>query len=179
MLAGALEAPWGRAWMSESIPKIGVEIRGFDAPLALVDHRNTSHEHQVKTSNKDEKEMKYSKLLLTAILAYGLVAIGCGDDSSAPSNNSNNVDSRVQAVATLDGDADTGKPQFDSICVTCHAMDGTGVDGLGNDLTASTLGREEVIDTIINGRGTMVGYDTALTDQEVADIAAYALQFQQ
>lgn len=128
--------------------------------------------------------MKYRKItLFGAFLAFS-ICVGCGDDEAEETNNANNVnntntDPRVAQVAALEGDASAGESDFNSVCVTCHAMDGTGVENLGNDLTVSTLSRQEIIDTILNGRGTMVGYESAFTDQEVADLAAYALEFRQ
>ncbi len=165
----------------------------FDADDKVGDHRRGLRcKSDGDLPHGDEISMKFMKFLLAMAMILTTFAFGCGDDSSESDNNANNtsnnannqnnannVDGRVSQVAALQGDASAGQPQFEAICVTCHATDGTGVDGLGNDLTVSTLSQVEVIDTIINGRGQMVGYDTSLEDQEVADIAAYTLQFRQ
>lgn len=107
------------------------------------------------------------------------VVVGCGDDSddSNTSNNANNS-SRVDTVAALTGDAQAGTSTYDSVCTTCHAPDGSGIDGLGNDLTDSTLSRLEIIDTVLNGRGDMVGYSN-LEDQAIADVTAYTLELRE
>jgi mono/diheme cytochrome c family protein len=77
----------------------------------------------------------------------------------------------------LTGDATAGAAVYGATCESCHGADGTG--GVGSDLTATVPGmsREAVILTLVDGvPGTsMVSYDAILTDQEIADAAAYLL----
>lgn len=78
----------------------------------------------------------------------------------------------------LTGNADAGADVYASTCVSCHAADGTG--GTGTDLTETVPGmsRDELIEVLVDGiPGTsMVSYASILTDQQIADVAAYVLR---
>jgi len=75
----------------------------------------------------------------------------------------------------LTGDATAGADVYASTCVSCHAADGTG--GTGSDLTDTVPGmsRDDVIEILVDGvPGTsMVSYASILSDQQIADVAAY------
>ena len=93
-------------------------------------------------------------------LLISLFLIGCGDkegetaghvheadaDTDADSDADTDADSDADADADTDADADadtdadtdadpTGEELYTTYCVTCHAEDGTGVTGLGKDIT--------------------------------------------
>ncbi len=78
--------------------------------------------------------------------------------------------SRVDDVLALDGDATNGADVFGDTCAVCHGDDGSG--GSGPDLTGQDS-LETVISSVLNGNGSMPAFDGDLTDQEIADVAAY------
>lgn len=115
------------------------------------------------------------KKIFTAVL--WVAAIACGDDSSS-SNDSIGGD-RAATIAALTPDVTNGQAQFESICSLCHGIDGTN-DSLGFDLTKSTKSKSEIIDVLLNGiAGTTMTNYANMSDQNLADLAAYALQFRQ
>jgi disulfide bond formation protein DsbB len=89
----------------------------------------------------------------------------------------------------LVGDPAAGQTKYDSVCITCHGPDATGVDGLGKDLTTSeftqSLSDSEFVDFVKMGRSVSdpanttgidmppKGGNPALSDQDIFNIVAY------
>jgi alcohol dehydrogenase (cytochrome c) len=75
------------------------------------------------------------------------------------------------------GDPAAGKKIFADNCSACHGLSGHGGNG-GPDLTKipSAKERARVIEQIQKGGGGMPGFETQLTPQQIADVAAYVLQ---
>lgn len=90
--------------------------------------------------------------------------IGCGMEASGGNSS-----------ASLD--PPDGKKIFRQYCVTCHGVNGAmGANGAAN-LTHSVLSLEERIHVITNGRNTMTPFGSLLSDQKIAAVAAYTMQF--
>ncbi len=110
-----------------------------------------------------------------------LVLAACGGDDEEGNNANNNTD-RAATIAALTGVAADAQTNYTQVCVTCHGVDGTGVDGLGNDLTASSYTKEQTIDIILNGTTgvtpAMSAYGSTFNDQEIADLTQYSLDLQ-
>lgn len=113
-----------------------------------------------------------------------LVLSACGgdDEESNNANNANNGEDRAEAIGALTGVAADGQTNYTQVCATCHGPDGTGVVGLGNDLTVSTYTKDQTIDIILNGTTgvtpAMAAYGGQFTDQEIADLTQLSLDFQ-
>lgn len=91
--------------------------------------------------------------------------------------------------AALQGVAATGQSLYQSTCAVCHGREARGIAGLGKDLTDSAfiedMSDAEVIVFLTNGRRSSdplnetglemppKGGNSALTDQDLADIVAY------
>lgn len=119
---------------------------------------------------------RFSIALLSGSLALGLAACGGG---AAP----------TPAPAGPVGDAAKGQALFISTCSACHGPAGTGVAGLGKDLTTSAFMAEqsdaELLAFIKAGRPASDPLNTtgvdmpprggnpALTDQDLADIISF------
>lgn len=62
-------------------------------------------------------------------------------------------------------------------CATCHGKDGKGSPvglKLGvKDLTATKLSKDQLEETIENGRGKMAAYKGKLTDEQIDSLAKY------
>ncbi|MFQ5615252.1 MAG: c-type cytochrome, partial [Anaerolineales bacterium] len=113
-------------------------------------------------------------LLIVGLLTIGLAACGGGGE---------------QAVAEGQADVANGKTIYDGLCIACHGPDGTGIEGLGKDLTTSELVKsksdQELVEFIKEGRPAThpdnttgidmppKGGNPSLTDQDLADVVAY------
>lgn len=104
-----------------------------------------------------------------AVLMLALLWMGCGEDEAE--------DDRATTIAALTGDATAGQTTYTQVCTVCHGADGTGTAS-GNSLVESSYSKADTIDIILNGKGAMASY-AALSDQEIANVTAYSLQFQQ
>jgi mono/diheme cytochrome c family protein len=76
-------------------------------------------------------------------------------------------------TGTLEGDPVAGEAVFASNCAICHGADGTG--GSGPDVTGQS-DEAEVVEVVENGEGDMPGFVDSLTEQEIADVAAFVTQ---
>jgi alcohol dehydrogenase (cytochrome c) len=75
------------------------------------------------------------------------------------------------------GSAAAGASVFAQNCATCHGVSGTGGNG-GPDLTAisSAKNLDTVLSQVRNGGGGMPPFSGTLSDQQIADVAAYVVQ---
>lgn len=70
---------------------------------------------------------------------------------------------------------DDGADLFNTYCATCHGRKGNmGING-AKDLTVSTLGREEMIAVVTNGRRLMMPYKSTLRPKEIEAVVDHAL----
>jgi len=66
-----------------------------------------------------------------------------------------------------------GKALFEKNCKLCHGTDGKKMMGGAPDLSISALSREENIQVILNGRGTMPPFAHALSAEDAGAVADY------
>lgn len=66
---------------------------------------------------------------------------------------------------------------FGENCSSCHGVSGGGGNG-GPPLTTSDLDEGDIITQIEKGGGGMPAFETQLTPQQIADIAAFVKQLQ-
>jgi mono/diheme cytochrome c family protein len=105
---------------------------------------------------------------LIIILIIGAVVIACGNagSSSAPASSGGDT-----AAADIDG-----AKLYKQYCVTCHGLYGDmGATGAYN-LQESKLSLEERVAVITNGRNTMTGFKTLLTEDKIKAIAEYTFK---
>ena len=118
-------------------------------------------------------------LIVVVIAAWMLSACGGNGTTTTPTG----------PIEVQPGDPVNGAAVYSGVCAACHSRDLTGVEGLGaalapNDLVA-TSSEEEIVELLIVGRpaehpDNETGIDMpprggnpALTDQDLADVAAY------
>jgi mono/diheme cytochrome c family protein len=78
-----------------------------------------------------------------------------------------------QTGAPIDLAATDAQYIYSQQCVKCHGEDGKlGLSG-AKDLSVSTLGLEERVAVIGQGKGAMVGFDNQLSKEQVAAVAEY------
>jgi mono/diheme cytochrome c family protein len=117
--------------------------------------------------------MKRLLVVLCALPLFTLNTAACSD-----SDTSTGAGDRSADILALTGDATAGQVSFESSCglgaPSCHNTDGTAGSGSARDLTtdASTMTDEFIVNTILNGQGSMPPQDS-LEDQKISDIVAY------
>jgi cytochrome c553 len=76
----------------------------------------------------------------------------------------------------IEGDPVAGKEVFlgASACGGCHTLADAGASGaVGPNLDESMPDNELVLDRVTNGQGGMPSFSSTLTEQQIADVAAY------
>lgn len=111
--------------------------------------------------------MKY----LVALL-MGFMFVGCGEDEGEPAEGD-----RSEQIAALSATATAGETTYTQVCAVCHGPDGTGT-ATGNSLVESNFTKSMIIDIIIEGQGDMSSY-ASLPDQDIANVTAYVMLFQE
>ena len=118
----------------------------------------------------------------TWMFVVPLLAAACSGDGgkdTAPTSETSDTgtagtDDPVVAILALTGDPINGDTLYNNNpgnCVFCHGADGSG--GTGTALTNPNLQLEAIVEIVYYGEGIMSSYADAMTDQEIADVAAY------
>lgn len=66
-----------------------------------------------------------------------------------------------------------GESIYKMQCAMCHGRKGNLNVGGAKDLTASTLSTEEMVAVVTQGKGTMVGFGSTLTKQQIEAVVAH------
>ena len=74
----------------------------------------------------------------------------------------------------LEGDPVAGKVVFTTNCGACHTLSDAGTSGsVGPNLDDAKPDEALVVDRVTNGQGVMPPFGSTLSDQQIADVAAY------
>lgn len=113
--------------------------------------------------------VKMTSFLCLAALTFTVACGGDDDEGTAT------PDARVDTILALTGDSAAGKTVHDNTCAPCHGASGEGISGYSPALTDEfkDLSDEEIVSVIINGYGADMPAQSALSDQDVADVLAY------
>lgn len=121
--------------------------------------------------------MRRLALLLAALaLVVGAAACGGGEDESATPET---VEGTVPTeAAPAEGDPQKGEELYASAgCGGCHVFEPAGSSGtVGPSLDDSNVSAEDAFQQIKNGGGGMPAFGDRLSDQEIADVAAFVTQ---
>jgi len=75
------------------------------------------------------------------------------------------------------GDAALGKAKAEQVCVTCHGLDGLGIDDTYPKLAGQYADyMEHALKSYRSGKRTnaiMAGFAATLTDEDIANVSAY------
>ena len=77
-------------------------------------------------------------------------------------------------AAALTGHADKGKAVYAEACTFCHGADGTG--GHGGKTLKGLMDTSAITTIVDNGRNEMPGFADLLSEQQMADVAAYVVE---
>ena len=143
--------------------------------------------------------------LVVLVAAVGLAAAGCGGEEEAtptPETVTGTIETETTATETtatettettatettetettepggLEGDPVAGKEIFlgTAGCGGCHTLADAGTSGtVGPNLDDTLPSEELVVDRVTNGKGAMPPFQGTLTEQQIADVAAYVSQ---
>jgi mono/diheme cytochrome c family protein len=143
--------------------------------------------------------MRRAALPLAVIAAaLGLAVAGCGGEEEAsptPETVTGAIPTETQPTETTgtettgtettgtettggaaEGDPVAGKAVFTgaSGCANCHTLSDAGATGnVGPNLDEAKPSADLVVDRVTNGQGNMPSFKTSLTEQQIADVAAY------
>jgi mono/diheme cytochrome c family protein len=135
-------------------------------------------------------------VLATLVLALvALAAAGCGGEEEAsptPDTITGTVtDTETTDTETTDeetttdtggageGDPVAGKAIFTGVggCGSCHTLADAGTSGtIGPNLDDAQPSFDLAVDRVTNGQGAMPSFQGTLTEQQIADVAAYESQ---
>jgi mono/diheme cytochrome c family protein len=80
----------------------------------------------------------------------------------------------TETTPALEGDPVAGKVIFTTNCGGCHVLSDAGTSGsVGPNLDDSQPDAALVVDRVTNGRGVMPPFEGTLSEQQIADVAAY------
>ncbi len=100
------------------------------------------------------------------------------DTTETDETETDETDETETTVTTpvIEGDPVAGKAVFlgASACGGCHTLADAGTNGaVGPNLDESMPDNELVLDRVTNGQGGMPAFSSTLTEQQIADVAAY------
>jgi mono/diheme cytochrome c family protein len=128
----------------------------------------------------------YLVALVLLALTLGLLGAGCLDGTetaATPETVVGTLPTKTTETADLPaldltGDPTAGKAVFTSAgCVGCHTLADAGATGnVGPNLDEAKPDNQLVVTRVTKGQGAMPAFAGQLTDQQIADVAAYVTQ---
>ncbi len=151
------------------------DVLGMGAAIAIALARYTP-EHGWLSS----EAMRRAAVLLT-IFAFSAGLAGCGGGEEVSPTPETIVGTLPEATtaeqptSTLQGDASNGAKVFASAgCGGCHTLEAAGSSGtVGPNLDQAQPDASLVTQRVTNGQGAMPSFADSLSEQEIADVAAY------
>jgi mono/diheme cytochrome c family protein len=86
------------------------------------------------------------------------------------------TETETETTTELEGDPAAGKEVFlgASACGGCHTLADAGATGaVGPNLDETQPSEELIVDRVTNGQGGMPSFSSTLSEQQIADVAAY------
>ena len=120
--------------------------------------------------------MKRAVLFIVALtFVLGVAACGGGEETTATPET---VEGTLPQETGAAGDAANGKEVFASAgCGGCHTFEAAGSNGnVGPNLDDSNVTLDAAVKQVENGGGGMPSFKDRLSQQEIADVAAFVTQ---
>jgi mono/diheme cytochrome c family protein len=126
----------------------------------------------------DSAVMRRIALLVTTL---AIALAGCGGsemESAEPETVEGTVPEETTANGGAEGDPAAGEEVFASAgCGSCHVYEPAGSSGTaGPNLDESDVDYEGAYEQIANGGGGMPAFEDQLSEQEIADVAAFVTE---
>jgi mono/diheme cytochrome c family protein len=116
-------------------------------------------------------------LVLGLVLCLPLTFAACGGSDTkdtAPDTVIGTGATPTDTGGGAEGDAAAGKAVFTENCGSCHTMADAGTTGtVGPNLDDAQPSLDKVVSQVKNGGGAMPAFEGQLSEQEIADVAAY------
>jgi mono/diheme cytochrome c family protein len=118
------------------------------------------------------------RLALIATLALALAGCGGGEEASPTPETVEGEQPTTQTQATSEGNPENGKKIFASAgCGSCHTLKDAGASGtIGPNLDEAKPDVQLAVHRVTNGASPMPSFKDQLSEQEIADVAAYVVQ---
>jgi mono/diheme cytochrome c family protein len=118
------------------------------------------------------------RVALIATLALALAGCGGGEETTATPETVEGEQPTTQTQAAAEGNAENGKKIFASAgCGSCHTLEDAGASGtIGPNLDEAKPDFQLAVDRVTNGASPMPSFKDQLSEQEIADVAAYVVQ---
>jgi mono/diheme cytochrome c family protein len=129
--------------------------------------------------------MRRAVLLLAFVALLGAAVAGCGgeeEESATPETVQGSLPEQTDTGdgggASVEGDAAAGEAVYASAgCGGCHTLEAAGSTGtVGPNLDESQPDFELAVDRVTNGQGAMPAFEGQLSEQQIADVAAYVAE---
>jgi mono/diheme cytochrome c family protein len=161
------------------------DVAGIGAAIAIVLAR-----YPPLRASLHSPAMRRAAALL-AVLALTAGVAGCGGEEEVsptpetiigtlPEETTGETTGETTSggTSTLEGDPAAGEAIFASAgCGGCHTLEAAGSSGtVGPNLDESQPDFELAVDRVTNGAGAMPAFEGQLSEQEIADVAAYVVE---
>ena len=122
--------------------------------------------------------------LIALVFVVGLAACG-GEEEASPepettegtvTTDTETTDETTTGVEPAEGDPVAGKEVFlgSSGCGSCHTFADAGTSGtIGPNLDDSQPSFDLAVDRVTNGAGAMPAFSSSLSEEDIANVAAY------
>lgn len=116
--------------------------------------------------------------LAAALASAAFVAAGCGSQGTTRAAPETVEGPLPTQAAPPKGDPKAGEKVFQTAgCASCHTLAAAGAKGtVGPNLDQAKPSLELVIDRVTNGKGAMPPFRGQLSEQQIADVAAYVVE---
>jgi cytochrome c553 len=97
-----------------------------------------------------------------------------GTETTATTETEPTETTTTETTPAAEGDPVAGKVVFTTNCGSCHTLSDAGTSGsIGPNLDDAQPDEALVVDRVTNGQGVMPPFEGVLTEQQIADVAAY------
>jgi cytochrome c553 len=120
-------------------------------------------------------------ITLVVIVLATVEIVGEGHEAEGSEGGGESVSAETDGGegGSAEGDAAAGEAVFTANCGSCHTLEDAGTTGtVGPNLDESTLGVDAVVTQVENGGGGMPPFGGQLSEEEIANVAAFVVASQ-